>query len=78
MNPPRIDNAGTPAGPQPKRVMPIDPNSKAVKEALKEGLQEWLNDQMAEFGKWSLRTLLALFVAGIVWLALVSSGWKHP
>ena len=52
MNPPRIDNAGTPAGPQPKRVMPIDPNSKAVKEALKEGLQEWLNDQMAEFGKW--------------------------
>lgn len=78
MHPPRTENVGTAHGHIRQSKMPLDPNSKAVKEALKEGLQEWLNDQMAEFGKWSLRTLLALFVAGIVWLALVSSGWKHP
>lgn len=74
---PRTENVGTAIGQTGRAKMPLDPNSKAVKDALKEGLQEWLNDQMAEFGKWSLRTLLALLIAGVVWLALVSSGWKH-
>lgn len=58
--------------------MPIDPKNDAIKEALKEGLREWLDDQFAEFGKWTMRAVVAAFLAGIVWLALVSSGWKHP
>lgn len=58
--------------------MPIDPKSDAIKQALKEGLREWLDDQFAEFGKWTMRAALAALLAGIVWLSLVSSGWKHP
>ena len=57
--------------------MPIEPQNEAMKDALKEGLREWLDDQFAEFGKWTLRAAIAALLAGIVWLALVSSGWKH-
>lgn len=58
--------------------MPVDPKNEAIKEALKEGLREWLDDQFAEFGKWTMRAAVAALLAGIVWLALISSGWKHP
>jgi len=57
--------------------MPVEPQNEAMKDALKEGLREWLDDQFAEFGKWTLRAAIAALLAGIVWLALVSSGWKH-
>ena len=57
--------------------MPLDPKNDAIKEALKEGLREWLDDQFAEFGKWTMRAAVAALLAGVVWLALVSSGWKH-
>ena len=57
--------------------MPIEPQNEAMKDALKEGLREWLDDQFAEFGKWTLRAAIAALLAGVVWLALVSSGWKH-
>lgn len=58
--------------------MPLDPKNDAIKAALKEGLREWLDDQFAEFGKWTMRAAVAAMLAGIVWLALISSGWKHP
>lgn len=57
--------------------MPIDPKNEAIKEALKEGLHEWLDEKFAELGKWTLRGGCAAFLAGLVWLALVSSGWTH-
>lgn len=58
--------------------MPLDPQNEAMKQALKEGLREWLDDQFAEFGKWTMRAAVAALLAGVVWLALVSNGWKHP
>jgi hypothetical protein len=58
--------------------MPLDPQNEAIKDALKEGLREWLDDQFAEFGKWTMRAAMAAALAGVVWLALISSGWKHP
>lgn len=57
--------------------MPIDPKNEAIKEALKEGIREWLDDQFMELGKWTLRGLAAGLLAGLVWLMLVSSGWVH-
>jgi len=53
----------------------IDPTNDAIKQALKEGLHEWLDERFAELGKWTLRGLAAAFLAGVVWLTLVSSGW---
>lgn len=58
--------------------MSIDPKNEAVKTAIKEGLREWLDEMLADFGRWSLKGLAALAIAGVVWLALTSSGWRHP
>lgn len=57
--------------------MPLDVNNESVKDALKEGLTEWLDDKFAELGKWTLRGILAAALAGLVWLTLVSNGWAH-
>lgn len=72
-----IDNPTTPSVLHPKKTMSIDPNSKAVKDALKEGLQDWLDGMFAEFGRWTLRGLAAMAIAGVVYLALLANGWKH-
>jgi hypothetical protein len=46
------------------------------KQAIKEGLQEWLNDKFSEFGKFSLRGIFALMLVGLVYLWATSQGWK--
>jgi hypothetical protein len=73
------DNEGTAdRPPHAKLKMPIDPSNQAVKDALKEGLKEWLDGMFAEFGKWTVRSLLVLAFVGAVYLALAGAGWKHP
>lgn len=57
--------------------MPLDTKNDELKQALKEGLREWLDEKFAELGKWTLQGLAAMALAGLVWLALVSSGWTH-
>jgi len=47
----------------------IDPDIQ--KEAVKEGIKEWLNDQFATFGKWSFMALMSAAFAGLIYLALV-------
>ena len=46
------------------------------KEAIKEGLQEWLDEKMASFGILSMKTIVALFLAALVYLWASSHGWK--
>jgi hypothetical protein len=46
-----------------------------VKDALKEGLREWLDEKFAAFGKWSLMGLGAAALAGLVYLAMAGAGW---
>lgn len=45
------------------------------KQAVKEGIKEWLDEQFAAFGKWSFVTLLSIAFAGLVYLALLGAGW---
>ena len=47
-----------------------------TKEAIKEGLSEWLNDKFSEFGKFSLRGIFALMLVALVYLWATSQGWK--
>lgn len=47
----------------------------AFKEAVKEVLREWLDEKYAAFGKWSLHGILAMLLAGAVYLFLISNGW---
>lgn len=55
-----------------KRV-PLD--KETTKEAVKEALREWLDDKYAMFGKWSMHGLMAMMLAGCVYLFMISNGW---
>ena len=47
-----------------------------MKPSPKEGLTEWLEDKFSEFGKLSLKAILALLVAALVYFWAASQGWK--
>ena len=53
--------------------MPLDKD--ATKEAVKEAIREWLDEKYSQFGKWSFHGLLALVLAGAVYLFMVGNGW---
>lgn len=46
------------------------------KEAVKAALKEWLDEQFATFGKWSLMSIIAMAFVGFVYLFLGAHGWK--
>ncbi len=56
----------------------FNPNDPSVKQALKEGVDEWLEAKFAQFGKWTLGGLAAAGLAGLVYLALHGIGWIKP
>ena len=51
----------------------IDPKDPNFRQAIKEGLTEWVEGKFAAFGKWSATALAAAAFAGLVYLAL--RGW---
>jgi len=55
--------------------MPADLDPNDQKEAVKEALKEWLNDQFAAFGKWTLTGLVSSAFVGFVYLWLAGHGW---
>jgi hypothetical protein len=54
-----------------------DIDKQVQKDAIKEALREWLNDQYAEFGKWTARSIVAVVLAGLVWFWASSHGWTR-
>jgi len=46
------------------------------KQAIKEALEEWLDKQFTAFGKWSLKGIVALGLAGLVYLWAITHGWS--
>jgi|TARA_R110002033_G_scaffold63148_4_gene114173 hypothetical protein len=46
------------------------------KKAIKEGLQEWLDDKFVEFGKLSMKGIIAILLVSLVYLWSISQGWK--
>tara|TARA_R110000787_G_scaffold102942_2_gene209165 strand:- start:165 stop:326 length:162 start_codon:yes stop_codon:yes gene_type:complete len=51
-------------------------NQEDQKKAIKEGLQEWLDSKFIEFGKLSLKGILAVLIVALVYLWSISQGWK--
>lgn len=49
-----------------------------TKQGIKEAMSEFLNAQMARFGRWSLVTLTAAFLLAVVYFILWTSGWTPP
>jgi len=56
------------------RKMPNEIEKEIVKEAIK----EWLNEKVAQFGWFSIRTLFYVFVAGLGYAYLTTHGWSLP
>jgi hypothetical protein len=51
-------------------------DKESQKELIKEAIKEWLSEQAAEFGWWTLKCIGMAAFAGIIYLALISQGWK--
>ena len=49
----------------------------AVKAAAREAIREFLDDQFAMFGKWSMRVLAAVILSALVYFVLSMSGWHR-
>lgn len=52
-----------------------DPATKEERRSIiKAAIDEWLNDQFAQFGKWTMRGLVAMLFGALVWIYLQSKG----
>lgn len=56
-------------------------DEEATKRAIKEAVREWLDEEMKNvyqgIGIWIVRTFVALLVAAAVYLVLWANGFKH-
>lgn len=55
-----------------------DREKQVVKEALKEGIQDWMDKQFASLGRWTFRGMCAISFAVVIYLWLSTHGWKAP
>lgn len=69
---------------EPPREIDFPPSTESdmwrrnLKAAMKEAIKEWLDDQFALVGKWSLMAVMAAIFAAALWVVLTSKGWKPP
>jgi hypothetical protein len=54
----------------PQVDLPDEEKSRLFKEALKEALREWLDQQFATFGRWTAAGLASLIIGGLAYVAL--------
>jgi uncharacterized membrane protein YraQ (UPF0718 family) len=56
-----------------------DQHQKAlVKQALKEGIKEWLDEQARAFGWFSMKWIGGVVIGGLIMIWLATHGWKAP
>ena len=49
-----------------------------IKEAMKEAIKEWLDEKYMAFGKWSIKTIGALFLSSVLSIILYANWIKFP
>lgn len=49
-----------------------------MKKVMKEALKEWLDEQYAKFGRWSLTGIACMALVVVTYLALKFAGWSPP
>ena len=52
----------------------IDPNQ--IKPIVKEAIKEWMTDQFAAFGWFSIKAIGSVLFAGLVWFYVHTGGFK--
>jgi len=53
-----------------------DEQKKMMADALDAAVDRWMDKQFANFGKWTVRGILALIFGGAVWLYFHTGGLK--
>ena len=48
---------------------------REFKALVKEAIKEWLDEQTNKVGKWSLRIIVGLVLAALVYFVLTQHGW---
>ena len=56
--------------------MPVDLDREAQKEAIKEAISEWLDARFADVGRWTIKGLIAVALAGTLYAYLVTKGFR--
>ncbi len=46
-----------------------------VKQAMKDGLKEWLDEKWSDFGKWSAIGIGASALGVLAYVILIANGW---
>lgn len=59
-----------------KEVIKYSISSVTIKQAVKEAAKEMIAEQIEEFGRWTLKCLIVMALAGLIWLALKGQGWS--
>jgi hypothetical protein len=49
-----------------------------TKEAVKEALKEWLDEKFLMVGKYTVNGIIAAGLVGLVYFILTNQGWKEP
>lgn len=62
----------------PDNKPPLPMTQTEMREAVREGIRDFLDEKFREFGKWSLGGLAAMGLAAIIYLILFAYGWKPP
>jgi hypothetical protein len=57
-----------------RQVLDDPQQHAALKEIFKDALTEWLDSKWADVGKWSVRGISAMAVAGIIYLFARAKG----
>lgn len=52
-----------------------DEQKTLMKAAWREAHKEWLDEQMAKFGRWSAHTIFGLTLAALLYFILKMGGW---
>lgn len=55
----------------------LDDRKKFIKDTMKEGLKEWLDEKINIFGRWSLRSIGAALIVALIYFVLTINGWSH-
>ncbi len=61
---------------RPRRV-PRNLEAEVLKEAYKEAMKEWLDDQFAKFGRWSFFGILSASLTALIYFILTANGWHR-
>lgn len=62
--------------PLPDRLKDYEADRHAeIKAALKEAVQEWMDDKFRQVGKWTVRGITAAALAALTYFILHFGGW---